>query len=148
DGVGGLAGGVEGVQAGDDEAREQAHGGGRQLGGGEKRLGVGQGVGGNHRGARFLRWVLLATGGVITRPRRRQTAPFSPLHHSTSVQRNFIERKRGALASPRLRFGLPAAGRPHRFFTHAAMSSITSPATCPARRYSSGFDLPLPSWKR
>lgn len=36
----------------------------------------------------------------------------------------------------------------YRFFTHAAMSSITSLATCPAIWYSPGVPLPLPSMNR
>ena len=53
DGVGGLRGGAEGTQTGDDEAGEQADGGGGQLGGGEEGLGIGQGVGENHGGLAF-----------------------------------------------------------------------------------------------
>src|SRR5262245_8966980 len=44
------------------------------------------------------------------------------------------------------RVGPPA--RRHCPFTQAATSSITATATCPATKYSSGFDFPLPSMNR
>ena len=113
-GVGRLAGGVQGVQAGDHEARQQRDRGAGQFGRGEEGLGKGQGSSEDHGwDSLCLGRVVFARGESITQTRLRKGVPSTshPFTFTCSAQLQSAPARVFRKPHPRWRFGLRLGAR-------------------------------------